>query len=165
MEFGQLYKCLNVGIPYISQKLNIMLKIVAILMLLSFTGVSLAQNKIDQRLIDNEGEKIEEIYQFRSDYYNYLVYELNSGYVLLDKKEAKKINDAIKMTASDLENQTGKRLTVDAIEAANFNFKAFGLVVHLKEQTVVKIDKGNFLLIKSKLTIANEFSKSPLSHK
>ena len=141
-----------------------MLRLVLILLLFA-SGISFSQSKIDQRLLDNLGQEIEEIHQFRPDYYNYLVYELNNGFELIDKKKVKTLTNSTEISLSKVVNKKGEQLSLSAIKSPDFNFKAFGLEVKLKSKTLIKIDKNNFLLIKTKLEIANEFSKSPLSHK
>ncbi|MGB0933086.1 MAG: hypothetical protein ACPGU5_02325 [Lishizhenia sp.] len=142
-----------------------MLKTLLFLLFLTLSNSVFAQSKIDLRLLENEGEKIEEIYKFRSEYYNYLVYELNEGFDILDKKEVKLLENTIEISINNLINSKGEKLSMEAIEKTNFNFKSYGLDVDLNTPSLIKIDRNKFLLIKSKLQIAAEFSKLPLSHK
>lgn len=137
-----------------------------ILLFICLSSVSFGQKiEPDSRLLKNFGQEIYEIQEFRNDYYQYLLFELEEGFQLIKKSELDSEDIKRALSASDFSNGNGQLLTKEIVESPGFNFAEYGLNVKTKEATIIKLSKKEYLVLRSKVDIAAEFTNNPLNHK
>ena len=116
----------------------------------------------DARIIENHGEqKAKELIDYRPNYYNYLVYQLNHTCTIVDKKEAKKsLNSKQKF-----KNENGEELTKDIVSSSDFNYMSWGIVPDKELTTYYLLADGSYLKVLSERALTNKFRVSPKNTK
>jgi len=127
--------------------------------ILLFCTVSYGQDiNIDSRLKDNLGDRIESIYHKQNSYYNFLKWELDYGYQIIDLKPGEShtllsiseivSNNNVKFSSSDLENKN------------NFNFFKYNFIRQKNESVYYDLGNGKILKFTSLTAVWDEYKKS-----
>jgi len=125
-----------------------------------FVGMSYSQTKpkVDTRLIENHGNEIYNIYEKQKSYYDFLLWELDHGYKIIEKD---KINETllpinnIKSSKGDLFNSS------DLLNSPkSFNFYNYNFVRKKNSPTYYDLGNGKVLMFTSLTNVWVEFRNS-----
>jgi hypothetical protein len=134
------------------------IKTLTLLALLAISTVSIGQD-VESRLVDRIGEdKIEKIYSFRYDYYHFLVYEIDAGYVLKSKAElSKDQRSAAKSVEGVVSTKDNTPFTQELINNEKFDFLTFSFERDMKNDLIYKLSNDQYMIIYSKQNIAKMY--------
>jgi hypothetical protein len=101
---------------------------ILMIVFLALNTVSYTQTKyeVDARLVDNHGEEIYNILEYRKDYYKFLLFELEYAFEVVDLSATsglvvKNINEILGFQVSELENlETFNLLKYDFIRSKEY---------------------------------------------
>lgn len=140
------------------------MKILFSVLLTLLFSVSYGQIKFDpdSRVIANHGEaKAKELVDYRPNYYNYLVYQLDHTCSIVDKKEAKKAGFS---TGKDLK-KNGVALNKESIGASDFNYVNWGITPDQEITRYYLLEDGTYIKVLSIRALTNKFRVSPKNTK
>jgi hypothetical protein len=140
------------------------MKLLLTICLVAYTFFSSAQ-KYDERLIQNHGDTISNIYQKSHNYYNFLLFEMDYSYVIKEKHELSKQEISTAVPAKKIKNASGKALTRADLVTGVFNFKAWGIVLDQHKPLIFKLDGNHYLYFYDKVSNNVRFGTSPLYRK
>jgi hypothetical protein len=125
-----------------------------------FTTLLSAQtkNEVDSRLLENHGDEIYSILEYRKDYYKFLLFELDNGYEILDSDEVNgvqliSLNDYPDFDLNEIHNLT------------DFNFMKYNFVRGKETHTYVDLGDGKVLKIIGQKELWQAFRDSGLNNK
>jgi hypothetical protein len=102
------------------------------------------KNQVDQRLVENHGQEIYQILEYRKDYYKFLLFELDNAYEIVN------ISDLVSpmlLSVDNIQSVTGESFNIASVdESITFNFIRYNFI-RQKEQNVY-YDLGNGRAIK-----------------
>ncbi len=137
---------------------NFFLSVMLLLSTATFTTIS-AQD-IDPRVRLNYGEKGLSAYKYNTFSYNYMVFELDNGYKVVQKSDLSK--DEKKLIQNTLAWTPEQ---ISSLGTTEFNFVAMGLKLQSAEKQYFKIDEDRVLMLLPIREITAAFSASPLNTK
>lgn len=118
------------------------MKTIILMTFLFFTGIIMSQNltDVDQRLVDNHGDNIYRIYEKQFAYYQFLVWELDNGYEIVDKNTVQEENI---LTISNIKSTEGVLFHPSELlsNPKTFNFIKYNFV--RQKNVKVYYDLGN----------------------
>ncbi len=118
-----------------------------------------AQN-VDQRLITNKGEAVNKAYTYNKNAYNYMLFELDSSYVVMNKtqltKEEKKKVVKSHSIPSSVESTIG---------TTAFNLFSYGIQISKTERQYFELSDKTILVVYSTPEISKAFKTSSLNTK
>jgi len=137
------------------------MKRVVIVIFLMYVGVSFSQTieNVDQRLVNNHGESINRIYEKQKKYYDFLVWELNNGYKIIELSilESKKLNIA---SASDVVDVNGDVFNIDELNTPDlFNFVEFTFEREKETDVYYDLGNGTAIMFYSVSSVWNKYKK------
>lgn len=136
------------------------MKKILLFALLAFVGVSYGQTNvnIDQRLITNHGENIYRIYEKQSSYYDFLLWELDNGYEVVELSNVEKIKV---LSIDGVQNSNGDVFTINILSYPNlFNFIDYNFVREKHQDVYYDLGEGKYIRFTSLTDIWMDFSES-----
>ncbi len=136
------------------------------MLLMNISLVSYSQTKpnIDTRLIQNHGDKIYEIYTYRKDYYNFLIWELDNAY---DVVEISTLDQNLTLQSiENIQNKYNIKFTPNLLEnPSSFNFFEFNFQREKEQDMYYDLGNGKALKFKALKPMWQEFNASGLNTK
>lgn len=119
------------------------------------SGYSFGQ-EIDQRLLLNQPEKAQRYFKTNKFNYNYMLFELDSAYVVvnetsLTKDQRRNLREDVEFTPEVLKS----------VGTSSFNYWTLGLRLQSVERQYIRIDQNRILVLKSTREITEAFRNSP----
>lgn len=134
------------------------------ILFISSAFVFKGQPQVDQRLLYNHGEEIYTIYQYRKDYYKFLLYELDHGYELLDagSVDASKSIKSIK----HIQSKGGDSFKMSELDdLSTFNFMKYNFEREKERDVYYSLKKGEILKFTALKVLWKQFDESGLNNK
>jgi hypothetical protein len=129
---------------------------------LIFTGIAFGQSKVevDQRLLENHGERIYVIYEKQKSYYDFLVWELNYGYSIVDMTEINP-NEVSILDVDNIVNSNEEVFNIALLESPKlFNFISYNFIRLKNESAYYNLGNGQVMVFMSLTEVWNEYRKS-----
>jgi len=136
------------------------MKNVVFVICLVLSSVSYSQNPdvIDVRLKYNFGERITNIHENQKTYYDFLVWELNYGFEIV---EINKFENTQFLKIDDIETKSGQKFNSNLLEnKKQFNFLAFNFVRQKNEPVFYDLEDGRAIKFTSLTDVWVEYRKS-----
>jgi len=115
---------------------------------------------IDQRLIVNRGEAVTKAYTYNKNAYNYMLFELDSSYVVMNKTQLTK-EEKKKVTKSHSIPATVE----STIGTAAFNLFSYGIQISKTERQYLELSNKTVLVVFCTPDITKAFKTSSLNTK
>lgn len=138
------------------------MKLITLLCLLCFFSISKAQNQgeIDQRLFELHGEKLIQLYENNKEYYNFLLYELNNSFYIVENTQ---INTDFKenyRNINSVKDKEGNPFDISLLANPDtFNFFNYSFERAQNERTVYDLGDGRLLIFYSLTEIKENYKK------
>lgn len=118
-------------------------------MLLAFLSMSCyAQStfQVDSRLLKNHGESIIALKKSNSDYYAFLLYEINNAYFISAVKPSLKVKYEM-LNVALIKDENGNTFDNSALaDLSKFNFKMYNFKQSYNNRVVYLLDDGRYLI-------------------
>lgn len=125
-----------------------------------FTTLLSAQtkNEVDSRLIENHGDEIYSILQYRKDYYKFLLFELDNGYEIVEMSQVQGVQ---LVSLSDYPD-----FNIDEVQdLSTFNFMKYHFARGKETHTYINLGNGSVLKIIAEKELWQAFRDSGLNNK
>lgn len=99
--------------------------------------------EIDTRLLSNKGQIVENAFKFNKNAYNYMLFELDHGYKVVEKSSLSKHE---RQLITKLPRNKSNETQLNLIGTADFNYVALGLSLKSQEKQYFQIE-GNKILV------------------
>jgi hypothetical protein len=118
--------------------------------------------EIDARLLTNKGQTAETAFKFNKNAYNYMLFELDHGYQLVEKKSLskKERNSLVKLPENEL---VATQLSL--IGTASFNYVSLGLTLKSQEKQFFQVGDNKVLVLLPISQITQLFIQDPSNTK
>ncbi len=118
--------------------------------------------EIDARLLTNKGQTAETAFKFNKNAYNYMLFELDHGYQLVEKKSLskKERNSLVKLPENEL---VATQLSL--IGTASFNYVSLGLTLKSQEKQFFQVGDNKVLVLLPISLITQLFIQDPSNTK
>ena len=138
------------------------MKLFSILCISCFIGISYAQDtqSIDQRLVDSYGEDAVNLYENNQDYYNFLIYELDNSFEIMEATELTPNSKYDLRDISSVVDKEGKVFNIDELQdLSTFNFTSYNFVRAQNDRVYYELGDGRVLVFYSLVEIKNNYGK------
>ena len=128
-------------------------------------GISYAQTKdqVDQRLIENHGQDIYPILQYRKDYYKFLLFELDNGYEIVNISD---LTSPMLLSVDNIETANGESFNISEVdESTTFNFMKFNFVRQKEHNVYYDLGDGRAIKFTALKVLWQQFDDSGLNTK
>lgn len=132
---------------------------------LVFAGISYGQTKdqVDQRLIENHGDNIYPILNYRKDYYKFLLYELDNGYEIVNISD---LASPLLLSINNIQTSTGDAFNVSEVdESTTFNFMKYNFVRQKEHNVYYDLGDGRAIKFTALKVLWKQFDDSGLNTK
>lgn len=136
-----------------------------LLTFLVFAGISYGQTKdqVDQRLIENHGEEIYQILQYRKDYYKFLLFELDNGYEIVNVSDV--VNPML-LSVDDIQTLSGESFSASMVDnATTFNFMKYNFIRQKEHNVYYDLGDGRAIKFTALKVLWQQFDDSGLNTK
>lgn len=131
-----------------------------IILALSFFAFQCYAQDIDQRLVVNKGEGVNKVFTYNKNAYNYMLFELDSSYVVMNKA------DLTKEEKSKIVKSHGIPATAEpAIGTSAFNLFSYGITISKTERQYFQLSNKTILVVYSTPELTKAFTTSSLNTK
>ena len=131
-----------------------------VILVLSFSTFQCIAQDIDQRLIANKGEAANKAYTYNKNSYNYMLFELDSSYVVLKKSDLTKEEKA-KVTKEHSIPANAE----STIGTSSFNLFSYGIRISKTERQYFELSDKTILVVLSTPEVSRAFKTSSLNTK
>lgn len=136
------------------------MRIVLSLFLFVCTFSAHAQEQvIDARLVKNRGKQAEDAFKYNMNSYNYMLFELDSAYVLLPSSTLSKTE------LSQVSKSVDFSEVLTKIGTPEFNYVELGIRPIKESRQYFYVDSENVLILYKIAEITKAFTASPLNSK
>lgn len=127
-----------------------------------FLMITTYGQEIDARLLTNKGQTAETAFKFNKNAYNYMLFELDHGYQLVEKKSLskKERNSLVKLPENEL---VATQLSL--IGTASFNYVSLGLTLKSQEKQFFQVGDNKVLVLLPISQITQLFIQDPSNTK
>lgn len=127
-----------------------------------FLMITTYGQEIDARLLTNKGQNAETAFKFNKNAYNYMLFELDHGYQLVEKKSLskKERNSLVKLPENEL---VATQLSL--IGTASFNYVSLGLTLKSQEKQFFQVGDNKVLVLLPISQITQLFIQDPSNTK
>jgi hypothetical protein len=127
-----------------------------------FLMITTYGQEIDARLLTNKGQTAETAFKFNKNAYNYMLFELDHGYQLVEKKSLskKERNSLVKLPENEL---VATQLSL--IGTASFNYVSLGLTLKSQEKQFFQVGDNKVLVLLPISLITQLFIQDPSNTK
>jgi len=132
-----------------------------ILIFLAYVGTSFSQTngQIDQRLKTNHGESINRIFEKQKSYYDFLVWELNKGYEIVDMTTLD-LNVVDVRSVQNISNSNGETFKLELLEMPKvFNFIDFNFKREKQTEVYYDLENGTVIMFYSLRSVWNNYKE------
>ena|SRR6218665_418295 len=127
---------------------------------LIFSSLQCYSQDVDQRLIANKGEAVNKAYTYNRNAYNYMLFELDNSYVVMNKSELSK-EEKQKVT----KNHTIPSSAESTIGTTTFNLFSYGIQISKTDRQYFELSNKKILVVYSTPEISKAFKNSSLNTK
>ncbi len=130
-----------------------------------FLGYSYSQTKadVDVRLIENHGDEIYNILKYRKDYYNFLLWELDNAYEIVNISE---VQNQTLLPITNITDKNGGIFNPDEVnDPTSFNFIKYNFVRQKEQKVYYNLGNGKVLIFKALKPMWKEFDQTALNTK
>lgn len=141
------------------------MKKIFLLVFLAFSGVTMAQSKIevDSRLIENHGDEIYQILEYRKDYYKFLLWELDNAYEIV---AITSLSNPALIDISTVVDKDGNHFNVNEVDnPETLNFMKYNFVRHKEYDVYYDLGDGRAIKFTALLVMWQQFRDSGLNTK
>ena len=131
-----------------------------VILVLSFSALQCFAQDIDPRLMANKGEAAHKAYTYNKNSYNYMLFELDSSYVVMKKADLTK-----EEKSKVVKNHTIPASAEAAIGTPSFNLFSYGVKISKTERQYFELSDKTILVVLSTPEISNAFRTSSLNTK
>lgn len=136
------------------------MRIVLSLFLFVCTFSAHAQDQeIDARLVKNRGKQAEDAFKYNMNSYNYMLFELDSAYLLVPKSSLNETELSQVSKSVDFSKVRSK------IGTSEFNYMELGIRPIKESRQYFYVDSENVLILFKIAEITKAFTASPLNSK
>lgn len=118
--------------------------------------------EIDPRLLSNKGQLAESAYKFNKNAYNYMLFELDHGYQVVEKKSLSKQE---RQLIRKLPENNSSATQLNLLGTTNFNFVALGIALKSQEKQFFLLGENNVLVLLPIAEITQLFILDPSNTK
>lgn len=126
---------------------------------------TITAQEIDQRLVKNRGKQAEESFKYNRNGYNYFLYELEKSYRIVEENTLTEEEKQVVVPADRFKNAEGRAITLEAAQAADFNFYDYGIRLKKESRIYIELDKKQVLVFYSIPELTGMFGKSEFNVK
>jgi hypothetical protein len=114
---------------------------------------------IDARLVKNRGKQAEDAFKYNMNSYNYMLFELDSAYVLVSRSSLTETERSLISTVVDFSKVRSK------IGTPEFNYMELGIRPSKQSRQYFYVDAENVLVVFKISEITKAFTASPFNTK
>ncbi len=137
--------------------------LLAIAFLFLSHGYSQTKADVDARLIENHGDEIYNILKYRKDYYNFLLWELDNAYEIVNLTEVQGQNLLPITNITDKNGIAFNPVEINNLET--FNFIKYNFVRQKEQKVYYDLGNGKVLVFKALKPMWKEFDQTGLNTK